>query len=126
MINLRPIPSICAAALLLASHVPLAQAGVPPLPVKMACVVLPPYQGTLKFINEGPGTAPANSIWQWSFGFPGPASGYCRLAKPLPPHGSVVISTGHITSFISTCEVKRVYLLPQRPLPFVPSGGSHP
>ncbi|WP_298883913.1 hypothetical protein [uncultured Bradyrhizobium sp.] len=74
----------------------------------------------MKFLNEGPGTAPANSIWQWSFGFPGPATGYCRLSKPLPPHGSVVVSTGHITSFVSTCEVKRVYLLPKQQLPVVP------
>ncbi len=125
MINPRLI--VCAVAFLLTSHVPLAQAGqVPLLPVKLSCFVLPPYDGTLKFLNEGPGTAPANSIWQWSFGFPGPAMGYCRLGKPLPPHTAVVVSTGHITSFISTCEVKRVYLLPKQQLPVVPICGSKP
>ena len=122
MVNLRLITSICAAAFLLTSHAPLAQAGQ----VKMSCFVLPPYEGTLKFLNEGPGTAPSTSTWQWSSGPPGPATGYCRLGKPLPPHGSVVVSTGHITSLISTCEVKRVYLLPKKPFPVIPICGGKP
>ncbi len=128
MINLRLIGFICAVAFFLTSHVPLAHAagGVPALAIKMSCFVLPPYDGTLKFVNEGPGTALANSTWQWSFGFPGPATGYCRLGKPLAPHQAVVVSTGHITSFISTCEVKRVYLLPKQRLPLVPICGSKP
>ncbi len=119
MTNRCSIGLISAAMVLLSSYAPLAAKTkpVPPLPINMSCFVMPPYDGTLKFVNEGPGTAPANSVWQWSFGFPGPAKGYCRLEKPLAPHQWVLEWTGHITSFISTCEVKRISWSPRK-IPF--------
>jgi len=111
----RLIGLAAAAAFLLASAAPLAAQGaksVPPPAIHMSCFAIPPYDGTLKFVNDGPGTAPANSFWQWSFGFPGPAKGTCRLAKPLAPQQTLLVSTGHITSIVTTCDVNRVYLLP--------------